>query len=54
MTDYDNLTAEQIIDAKAAELRCSMEVADYVIQLEKSLEKVRLKLDELWDDYRQR
>lgn len=42
------------IERKAGELRCSLEVAHYILKLEERLEAVSIKLDELWSDYRQR
>lgn len=50
------MTPEQIeeVDQKASELKCSMETAEYIISLEKSIGKLWIKVDELWSDYRQR
>ena len=36
------------IDSRATALKCSMEVAEYIISLERKLERMQDKIDQLW------
>ena len=53
---YPKLTAEEIdeIEQIAERLGIGLEAAEYVMRLERKLERMEEKLSELWDDYRQR
>ena len=42
------------ISVCAAELKCSLEIAQYILLLELRLNSTEKQLDKLWDDYRQR
>lgn len=50
------LTSEECdeMEARATELRCSYQVALYIIALEKRVDRLEDKLDTLWEDYQQR
>lgn len=54
--DYTCMENEEYeeLESISEELHCSHGVAHYVLWLETKLERMNEKLDELWDDYRQR